>query len=496
MMRKRLRSLMRRLGCDERGAILPIVAVSLPVLFGATTLAIDFGYYLDVQQKLQASTDAAALAGAQGLSDGTFAAKANLYSASASAGGINTIPGVTVAAPTIAATCSKTMKSAGIGCFANASASAPCNTTGCNVISVTQKATVPLIFGSAIGLKPLPVSATAYASAAGGNPPSLNVMVILDTTGSMSDNDPNCTIGPHGASVTRLACAENGLQSILNSLYPSIDYIGLEVFPGVTSASAVDDTNCKGTPTTVEYGIPGFSGSSPTDTYTIVGLSSNCSSSGTCYRTSNSSKTLNSNSPLVGAAGSGSTSACLQNPAGDHTYYADAINQAQSNLAAFNTSLGSAGANSQNVIIVLSDGEANATYSKTGHSDIVQAESTDECQRGIVAANAAKSAGTWVYTVAYGSSTTTGSSSDCTTDTSNLSPVNQSGISAYCTMAEMASSPTSNQTFFYSDVKPPSSCPGISWTLPENSPNISAAFQDIAQGLASTRLIPAYAYNN
>jgi Flp pilus assembly protein TadG len=493
MMRQRLGSLMRRLGCDERGAILPIVAVSLPVLFGATALAIDFGRYLQVQQKLQAATDAAALAGAQGLSNGTsYTGLAQTYSSSAAVSGINTIPGVTVAAPTITARCSTTLQSAAIPCTGSISAGQPVY----NVISVTQTAQVPLIFGSAIGVKPLTTTATAYASAAGGNPPSLNVMVIVDTTGSMSDNDPNCTIGPHGASVTRLACAENGLQSILNTLYPSIDYIGLEVFPGVTSASAVDDTNCKGTPTTVEYGISGFSGSSPTDTYTIVGLSSNCSSSGTCYRTSNSSKTLNSNSPLVGAAGTGSTSACLQNPAGDGTYYADAINQAQSNLAAFKTSLGSAGDNSQNVIIVLSDGEANATYSKTGHSDIVQAESTDECQRGIVAANAAKSAGTWVYTVAYGSSTTTGSSSDCTTDTSNLSPVNQSGISAYCTMAEMASSPTSNQIFFYSDVSPPSSCPGISWTLPAKSANIAAAFQDIAQGLASTRLIPAYAYNN
>ncbi len=65
-----------------------------------------------------------------------------------------------------------------------------------------------------------------------------------------------------------------GVQSFLAKLSPSVDYVGIEVFPGVTSASAqYDVSNCSShSVTPVEYGISGFSGSSPTDTYTIVGL--------------------------------------------------------------------------------------------------------------------------------------------------------------------------------------------------------------------------------
>ena len=66
---------------------------------------------------------------------------------------------------------------------------------------------------------------------------------------------------------------------------------------------------------------------------------------------------------MVEAAGNAGTktTGCLQAPGGEGTYFADAITQAQTNLAAFKSSLGSAGANTQNVIIILSDGDANAT---------------------------------------------------------------------------------------------------------------------------------------
>jgi uncharacterized membrane protein len=162
MMLASLRTLIRRLAGDERGVILPLVTVALPVIFGTTALAIDYGYVRYVQSRLQATTDAAALAGAQGLSDGdSYTAEAQTYSSSASVGGINTIAGITVAAPTITPRCSSTMQSAAIPCTGSTS-SPPVY----NVISVTQTAQVPLIFGSAIGLKPMTVSATAHASAA------------------------------------------------------------------------------------------------------------------------------------------------------------------------------------------------------------------------------------------------------------------------------------------------------------------------------------------
>lgn len=476
-MMRRLGLLVRRLAGDERGFALAYMTVALPVIFGTTALGIDYGYVLYVQQRLQATTNQAALAAAQGFSDGTYTAKAELYSSSASAGGINTIPGVTVTLSTTTPRCSKTMVSAGIACVGAADA---------NVIQVTQTATVPLFFGHAIGVAPMTVSSTAYASAGGGKYPALNVIVILDTTQSMGNSDPLC-------SKTKIACAESGLQSILNQLYPSIDYVGLEVFPGMLTSVASYDTNCGGTPGSkgtltasgknanlVEYGASGFSASPATDTYTVVGLSTcTLGSGGTCYRTSNSSTSLNSSNPMVEAAGNAGTktTGCLQAPGGEGTYFADAITQAQTNLAAFKSSLGSAGANTQNVIVILSDGDANATSG----SEIVAKEASQQCHEAITAAANAASAGTWVYSIAYAANTTGG----CSTDT-------KPSITAYCTMLEIAS----NSKFFYSDTTPPSgACPNGE-KGPAASANIATIFQNIGAGLASARLIPQSAYSN
>src|SRR5271165_5770575 len=77
-------SVIRRLIGDERRLALPLVTVAIPVIFGCSAIAIDFGYALQVANTLQSKTDAAALAGAQGLTDGTYTTKARLYSASAS----------------------------------------------------------------------------------------------------------------------------------------------------------------------------------------------------------------------------------------------------------------------------------------------------------------------------------------------------------------------------------------------------------------------------
>ena len=72
------------------------------------------------------------------------------------------------------------------------------------------------------------------------------------------------------------------------------------------------------------------------------------------------------------------------------------------------------------MIILLSDGDANYdTF-------------TNPCQRAVNAAHAATAAGTWVYSIAYGASTST--SSSCTVD----SPP----ISAYTTMRNIASDST------------------------------------------------------
>ena len=86
------------------------------------------------------------------------------------------------------------------------------------------------------------------------------------------------------------------------------------------------------------------------------------------------------------------------------------------------------------------------------------AENTNQCQQAISAAQAAATAGTWVYSVAYGSSTGTGGSSTCTSDTSGT----LANLSSCTAMQDIANSPgaTPDATKFYSNNNNGVDCPG------------------------------------
>jgi hypothetical protein len=124
------------------------------------------------------------------------------------------------------------------------------------------------------------------------------------------------------------------------------------------------------------------------------------------------------------------------------------------------------------VIVFASDGGANAKS-----SNMPSGKASNQCQEAITAAKAAAAAGTWVYSIAYGSSTATGVSSTCTTDTSG--PL--AGLSSCTTMQDIASSPAK----FYSDSSGGVTCPGAL-----SISDMVATFQDISQSLQGPRLIP------
>jgi len=96
-----------------------------------------------------------------------------------------------------------------------------------------------------------------------------------------------------------------------------------------------------------------------------------------------------------------------------------------------------------------------------------------ECHQAITAAAAAASAGTLVYTVAYGAT-----SSGCTTDTSPT-------ITPCQTMEQMASS----TSFFYSDY---TATGGSSTCISASQPvsGLNQIFQAIATDLTVAKLIP------
>jgi Flp pilus assembly protein TadG len=464
-MKQEIQSYLRRLVGDESGAVTIITAVSLVSLIGISSLAADYGYVRYVQAALQASADAAALAGAQNVNvnGSNSAAAATAISYGSGPGGKNAIPWLKSTVTTNATlTCLNTLVSQGFTCLGSPTPS--------NAITVTQTATVPLFIGQALGFKPMTFTATATAAAKGGGLPPLNVEIILDSTASMSQSDSTC---PTASSQTKIGCALQGIQTLLGILWPSVDNVGLMTFPAVAS-SPLTDYNCSGTAPAIQaYG-------SGTSTWaaniTVNGVSQSpyvvvpITAPGTAdYRTSMSpTAPLNfggypNGSKLVNATGyapnkpSPATTTCkgMSAPGGEGTYYAQAITTAQAILTA-KSQVGV-----QNVIILFSDGDATSTKVPTNFNK-------NECQAGINAAKAAATAGTWVYTIAYGATT----SGSCTTDT---------GLSGCLAMTQMAS----DLTKFYSD-----NSAGCKSTDHPSLTSLSSIFQNIGNNLRITRLVP------
>jgi Flp pilus assembly protein TadG len=221
-----LRVLVRNFTKDSCGATAVIVALAVIPIVGLLGFSIDVGNALRVQHALQASTDAAALAGAKDITLGLATPVATATTYSAASGGKNPVYGVTVATNVTL----KCFKSTGASCS---------GASGANGLVVQQSATMSTSFAKVFGINSFSLSAIATAGAAGAKPKPLDVMLVLDTTASMQSNDPSC-------STTKIACAEQGVNTLLGILAPSVDQVGLMVFPGV-SPSSVSNTNlCSG----------------------------------------------------------------------------------------------------------------------------------------------------------------------------------------------------------------------------------------------------------
>jgi hypothetical protein len=384
---------------------------AITAIAGLTGLVTQEAILYRAQRAIQASTNLAAMAGAQDINccssqPGTAKTTATSYSA------LNPVAGqtVTMASGYPQLVCMSTASTSNYGL---PSCSGPDNA---NAIVVKQQATVPLIFGGLFGESTMVVLATATAGAGGGTGTALDVMLIVDTTASMNDSDTSCSV----SGATRVICAEAGARILLQQFNPSLVQVGLMVFPGVTNATEAGyDYDCASspTPTTAAYNA------SPAPLYEIIPLSSD-------YKTSPTATSLNTGSNLVRAL-QGGPSGCQQGldaVGGYGTYYAGIITAAQSTL----TSSGRTGV--QKVILFLSDDDANAKS-----SDVPSGQGSNQCHEGISAAAAATAAGTKVYALAYGSPTGATPSS-CSTDTSNP-------ISACSAMQQIASTPS----MFYSD---------------------------------------------
>jgi hypothetical protein len=354
-----------------------------------------------VSRQLQASTDAAALAGAQSLPNTTYATAASNYSAAS--GGLNARSSLTGVTATVTGKCLTTVTNWGVPCVA------PANY---NAVVVKQSVTIPTWFAGVIGIHTMTLSTTSTAAMRGAQRAPYNVALVLDTTKSMTNAD---TVG--NCSGTRLACALSGVQILLKNLSPcmsglsscgtvtngnvanAVDEVSVFTYPGLNTGDAKYEYNGG----TVSSSYISKYNDTTTSTYLtlpeyeVLPLSSD-------FRSSDTSTTLSTTSNLSLMAGVKSGTG-MQAVGGVGTYYAGAIQMAQSYLASQSGSR----PNSQNVIVVLSDGDANASSTNMPNASKTSGtypSSIDQCHQAITAANNAKTAGTEVFVVAYGAGTT------------------------------------------------------------------------------------------
>ena len=517
-------SFMRRFLRDELGQSAAVLMVSISTVMGLAGMSVESGHIYYAYRMLQASTNAAALAGAYQMPN-TTNASTSVAKYSAQTGDLNatTLLKSVVATPTYE--CLSTVTN---------DLNVPCQTStgatgGYNAVEVIQTATIPLWFGGLVGYHSINVAAAATAAMRGGTNTPWNIALIIDTTRSMTDED-----GGDQCDGEQITCALDGFQDLLLDMYPCqisqtctassgvtpVDNVSLFVFPAVTSASASDDYVCPtSNPTIVAYTFPdtspAYTSGAPAsnlqlpsgDTYQILGFQSD-------YKSADTSTSLNQAADLVIAAGDSGVSGCsgLQAPGGEGTYYAQVIYAAEAALAAQQA----ANPGSKNAIILLSDGDATACASNantsagacSNKSDIVATEGTlngtgsstsnaggyenytypsalGECGQAVLAAQYAATQGTTVYTIGYGSETSGGCLSDATysaTVTTNGGSWKPGGQPC-AALAAMASA----EVNFYSD-----DGDGCQAAAPTNQSitKLTAIFRAIMNNLTTPRLVP------
>jgi hypothetical protein len=489
----------------QRGQALLFVGFLLTAILGAAALVIDIGNLYYSYMQLLYNAQAAALAGGEAVPNGNAQSIAYKYSGD-SASPYNAVynvrPNLDITGVTATPTCLAPVTGVGLP---------PCAVYGmqasANAVVVTETASVNTYFAGIFGIKKLNISATATASAKGGSGTPYDIMMVLDTTNSMSTSyDTGCTVPGLNGTPTAEQCAQYGIQQLMGSLDPCslslsscgsetngnytnpVDRVGIMVFPGLCSStnSGMTTNNCpaassltsapNSTYASNDYSCPA---SNPPITsynnnpaYLVLPFQSD-------YRTSDTIASLNSNANIVKAVGAGvGNCSGIQAPGGEGTFYAGAIDAAQSYLTA------NARANVQEVIILLSDGDATASSGQMGGS-VTTYSSTAECtQAGSSAATAkgtsnpyTSSMKTIIYSVSYGSET-----SGCTGGES-------ANYTTPClTMQNIASTPSA--TYFFSV---PQTVNGVQSTVcsgarPDTS--LNEVFTDIAGDLTTSRLIP------
>ena len=238
---------LRVLFSKDRGQIIVLAALVVAIVLGMGALAVDVGFFLHERQNVQKAVDAGALAGAQLLPDHadtaatvatqfTLANDPSLNPANVSVTfrclvgdrdgngqpDASDIPGV----------CNPGGDASWL--VRNGLAVSPCVPSQgdkCNVIFVAARNTVKFYLAPAVGKKTGDTGSLTSAACNGpcGGPPTapVDVMIVMDRTGSMSSAD--------------LTNARNAAKAILLTYNPALQWVGL----GLLGPSRTD-TSCSG----------------------------------------------------------------------------------------------------------------------------------------------------------------------------------------------------------------------------------------------------------
>lgn len=360
----------------ERGTILVLAALLMVAVMGGLALAIDIAGLSRSKQHLQDSVDAAAIAGARELPNAALAVT------TAQAMALANDPGLVLAASEItfwcnvgtdpsdpsqpdpvvvSAACNPTLSGAGtFGCRRGACIG-PCTpspTQRCNSLRIRAQRDRKHAFAPVIGVSKGSVStdaAACWGRCGGTSTAFVDMAVIIDRSGSMSNAD-----------ITNVKAA---VDSMLDELNPQYQHVALGVLGFSSTASRLCTNGMRGR-------VPNkrlFSGNpvGPVS-WVPVGLSSD-------YNNPDGSR--NTASTLR------RTVSCLERDSvGWGTDLSTPVTMAQQEL------VGPAGrAGAQKVIVLFTDGAANQPSSQT-----------NPCHYAAQRAQAAKDAGTEIYTIGYG----------------------------------------------------------------------------------------------
>jgi hypothetical protein len=389
---------------EERGAIAVLAALTIVILFAAVAFVIDISRLYHERQVLQNAVDFGSLAGAQDLPV-QGSARALIANADATKVATANAPQVTAANLTITYQCivgdqdGDLQPDAGTVPFV-------CGPTGtwssgwtkkgatrvvhdcnpfagdkCNTIRLATSNTIPYYFAPVIGINTGStgtVNAASCKGSCGAAAKPIDVVMVLDRTGSMDNAD--------------VANVRNAALSVLDYYDPSQQWIGVVSLPyGKGAPGSLGSTGkCEayGDRRTGPQGNP-----NPPPTYQVYpttsgsnlwwatnGLSQDYKNTGIINPASNLVQEINclTRAPdYVYATSQGGA------PSGNHTNLGDSLDAARAMLATGRPTV-------PDVIIFMTDGQAN------------QPSSMQPCQYFNDKATIAKAAGQEIFTIGYG----------------------------------------------------------------------------------------------